>query len=110
MVRIAPDGTVPSAQGNAVTQLPAFERKVRPAGVASLTETPAASLGPLLVTVIVNARVWPGVTDAGPVFVRLTSADPAATGVDADPVLFAATGSDVVALTVVALTIGFAPA
>ncbi len=51
IVRVAPAVTVPTAQGNAVLQAPLFEMKVSPAGVGSATETAAASLGPLLVTV-----------------------------------------------------------
>ncbi len=110
MVRVCPDGTVPSAHGNGVLQAPVVETKLRPVGVTSATETPAASEGPLLVTVIVYARVWPGVTDAGPFMERVISACPEFTGVDARPELFAATGSPVDALTVAAFTIGFAPA
>ncbi len=110
MVRVAPAGTVPRAQGNAVTQFPAVERNVIPAGVASATFTLAASLGPLLVTVMVNATVCPGVTDVGPVWVTCRSAEPPATGVVTVPVLLPGAGSPVAALAVVALTIGFAPA
>jgi hypothetical protein len=110
MVRVAPAGIVPREHGNAVTQFPAVERNVKPAGVASATFAPAASLGPLFVTTIVNASVWPGVTDAGPVFVSRKSAEPDATGVEAVAVLLADAGSLLEALTVAALTIGFAPA
>ena len=53
IVRVAPAGTTPSAQGKAVVQSPVFDTHVRPAGVGSLTTTPAASDGPVLVTVIV---------------------------------------------------------
>ena len=53
IVRVAPAGTTPSAHGKAVVQSPAFDTNTRPAGVASLTTTPAASDGPVLVTVIV---------------------------------------------------------
>ena len=93
-----------------MTQLPAFERNVSPAGVGSATLTPAASLGPLFVTTIVKAIVCPGVTDAGPVFVSETSAEPAATGVVAVAVLLPDAGSVVVALTVATFTTGLAPA
>ncbi len=110
MVRVAPAGTVPRAQGNADTQLPVVDRNVSPGGVASATFTLAAFEGPLLMTVMVNATVCPGVIDAGPVWVTCRSAEPPATGVETVPVLFPATGSAVAALAVVALTIGFAPA
>ena len=53
IVRVAPAGTAPSAQGNAVVQSPAFDTNVSPAGVGSATVTPAASDGPSFVTVIV---------------------------------------------------------
>ncbi len=78
--------------------------------MGSATATPAASDGPRFVSITVNATVWPGVTEAGPVFVRDKSAEPAATGVEVVAVLFAPTGSVVVALAVTALTIGLAPA
>ncbi len=48
---------MPSAHGKTVTQLPALDRNVSPAGVGSATETAAASDGPELVTVIVKATV-----------------------------------------------------
>ena len=51
----------PSEHGNAVAQAPLFDTKVRPDGVGSATTTPAALPGPLLVTVIVNWAVSPGV-------------------------------------------------
>ena len=50
IVRDAPTGTVPSAQGNGVAQAPAFETNVRFGGVGSATTTAAASEGPLFVT------------------------------------------------------------
>ena len=53
IVRVAPGGSVPRLHGKAVVQSPAFATNVRPAGVASLTTTPTASDGPVLVTVIV---------------------------------------------------------
>ncbi len=53
IVRAAPAGTVPSAQGNAVVQSPLVETNVNPVGVGSVTATVAASLGPLFVTVMV---------------------------------------------------------
>ena len=53
IVRVAPAGTTPSAHGKAVVQSPVFDTNTRPVGVASLTTTPAASDGPVLVTVIV---------------------------------------------------------
>ena len=54
IVRVAPAGTAPSAQGNAVVQSPAFDTNVSPAGVGSVRDAPpAASDGPSFVTVIV---------------------------------------------------------
>ena len=53
IVRVAPAGTTPSVHGKAVVQSPVFDTNTRPVGVASLTTTPAASDGPVLVTVIV---------------------------------------------------------
>ncbi len=53
IVWVAPATSGPSAQGNALVQAPLVETKLSPAGVGSATETLAASLGPLLVTVIV---------------------------------------------------------
>ena len=49
----APAGTVPSAHGKAVVQSPAFDTKVSPAGVTSVTTTPSAFDGPAFVTAIV---------------------------------------------------------
>ena len=53
IVRVAPAGTTPSVHGKAVVQAPVFDTQVSPAGVGSRTTTPAASDGPVLVTVIV---------------------------------------------------------
>ena len=53
IVRVAPAGTAPSAQGNAVVQSPAFDTNVSPGGVGSATVTPAASDSPSFVTVVV---------------------------------------------------------
>ena len=53
IVRVAPAGTTPSAHGKAVVQASVVDTNTRPVGVASFTTTPAASDGPLLVTVIV---------------------------------------------------------
>jgi hypothetical protein len=53
IVRVAPAGTVPSEQGNAVAQAPLFETKVSPLGVGSATVTLVASELPLFVTRIV---------------------------------------------------------
>ena len=53
MVRGVAVVTVPSVHGKAVRQSPAFDTKVSPAGVASVTTTLAASDGPVFVTVIV---------------------------------------------------------
>src|SRR5206468_2679512 len=50
------------------------ETKAVPAGSGSLIETLWASLGPALLAVIVYVRSWPGMTDAGPVFVTARSA------------------------------------
>jgi hypothetical protein len=92
-----------------VVQAPAFETKVSPAGVTSATETPAASLGPLLVTVTVYTRSVPGTTLAGPPCVIATSAD-TATVVVAVALLLPATGSNVVleAEAVFEMTVPFA--
>jgi hypothetical protein len=53
MVMTCPLVSVPSAQGKALVQPPELETKVRPAGAASVTETPVAAEGPLFVTVMV---------------------------------------------------------
>ena len=53
IVRVAPAGTTLSAHGKAVMQAPVVDTNTRPVGVASLTTTPAASDGPVLVTMIV---------------------------------------------------------
>jgi hypothetical protein len=53
IVRIALGGNVPRLHGKAVVQSPAFDTKVRPGGVGSVSVTPAASDGPAFVTVIV---------------------------------------------------------
>ncbi len=53
MTRLAPATTVPRLQGKAVTQSPLVDTKLRPDGVMSAIEALAASLGPLLVSVIV---------------------------------------------------------
>ena len=53
IVRVAPDGSRPSAHGNAVTQSPVFDVQVSPAGVGSSTTTSRASDAPAFVTVIV---------------------------------------------------------
>ena len=52
-VRVAPDGSRPSAHGNGVTQSPVFDVQVSPAGAGSLTTTSRASDAPAFVTVIV---------------------------------------------------------
>src|SRR3989304_6281992 len=65
MTWLAPAAPLPGAQGNAPVQSPALDTNVRPAGVTSATETPAASLGPLLVTVIVYTTLVPGATVPG---------------------------------------------
>ena len=53
MVSGVPVDTVPSVHGKATRQSPAFDTKVSPAGVASVTTTPSAFDGPVFVTVIV---------------------------------------------------------
>jgi hypothetical protein len=53
IVRVAAGGNVPRLHGKAVVQSPAFDTKVRPGGVGSVSVTPAASDGPAFVTVIV---------------------------------------------------------
>ena len=53
IVRVAPAATTPSAHGKAVGHAPVFDTHVNPGGVGSLTTTPTASDGPVLVTVIV---------------------------------------------------------
>ena len=53
MTRFSPAGTVPKAHGNAVVHAVLLAMKVKPAGVGSVTVTPVALEGPLLVTVMV---------------------------------------------------------
>ena len=53
IVRVAPAGTVPNAQGNAVVQSPAFDTNARPSWKRSSTRTSRASDGPAFATVIV---------------------------------------------------------
>jgi hypothetical protein len=73
--------TVPAAPTAGVVHVnagPAIwvdETKVVPAGSRSESVTVAAALGPALATVIVYARLVPGVTVAGAVFVTETSAE-----------------------------------
>ena len=91
--------------------LPAFEQaqpgpvadtKVTPAGSVSVTETFAASEGPLLTTTSEYATEPPATTVAGPVFVMARSAT-AVTVVTAVEVLFAGFGSLVVPATLAVL-------
>jgi hypothetical protein len=110
MVRIAPGGTVPRVQGKAVVQVPLLETNVNPEGVAFATVTPAALLGPLLVTEIVNTKLVPGVTLAGTTLVNSRSAVPSTTGVTTETELLAVTGSAVAALTDAVFVMGFGPA
>ena len=53
IVRVAPAGTVPNAQGNAVVQSPVFDTNARPSGKRSSTRTLLASDSPAFATVIV---------------------------------------------------------
>src|ERR1051325_1059929 len=53
IVFCSPAFSVPMLQGNGVVHGPAFEAKVRPGGVGSLTTTVAAAEGPRLDTVMV---------------------------------------------------------
>lgn len=91
-MRDPPTGTVPSEQGNAKTQAPLLDTKVRPEGVAAETETPAASDTPALLTVRVYTTVLPGVTLVGPLWAMDRSAD-AATVEEADALLLEPVGS-----------------
>jgi hypothetical protein len=54
IVRLVPAGIMPKSQSKVVVQSPVFERKLKAAGVGSVTRTFFASLGPLFVTTIVN--------------------------------------------------------
>jgi len=74
MTALAAETRVPRLQGNALTQAPLLETKVRPAGVASETNTAVASPGPPLVTVVVYTMFVPAVADAAPVLVMDRSA------------------------------------
>ena len=53
IVRVAPDAIEPREHGYAVEHAPELETNVRPLGVVSATLAPAASEGPLFVTVTV---------------------------------------------------------
>src|SRR5690349_18261689 len=74
IVRTAPAGIAPSAHGNGVAQSPESEMGTRPAGVGSASDTPAASDGPALVTVIVKTTSLPATTVAGPLLATWMSA------------------------------------
>jgi hypothetical protein len=104
--RVSPAAIAPSAQGYADVQSPEFDTKVRPVGVVSATDTPAASDVPPFVTTTVYTMLVPAVADAGPVFATARSAL-RATGVDAVDVLFALVGSVVDVETVAVFTMGF---
>jgi hypothetical protein len=91
-------------QGKALVQAPVFETKVVFAGVASVTVTPAASDGPLFVTIIEYVSVDPGVAEAGPLLVIVRSALPV-TGVVNVELLFAEEGSPVADEAVAVLVI-----
>jgi hypothetical protein len=109
-VMLAPIAIFPSVQGKPPAHGAVTETNVRPAGVGSARETPMASSGPALITVIVYDTLAPGTALAGPVLLTERSALGAMTGVVTDAVLSAAFGSAVGELTVAVLTIGFAPA
>ena len=91
-------------------QSPPLERKTSPVGVASVTVTLPASLGPLFVTVIVYAIVCPGMTDAGAAAVIARSAEPPVTVTDADWDSLPGAGSLVADVTDAVFTMGLAPA
>ena len=77
---------------------PVAATNVTPAGSVSVTETPAASDGPLSTTTRAYVTVPPATTLAGPVLVRARSAR-ALTPVTTDEVLFPGAGSAVVDAT-----------
>ncbi len=110
IVALAPAVSVPSAQGKAPVQAPLVDTKLSPAGVGSATDTLAASLGPLLVTVIVYATLEPGTRLAGPVKVRWRSAAAALTATEAVCASSPGLGSLVTEVAEAVLRIGFAPA
>jgi hypothetical protein len=64
-VRVAPIASVPSEQGNGVTQSPEFETSESPAGVATSRLVLYAGSEPTFATVVVTEKFVPGVTDAG---------------------------------------------
>src|SRR5437762_208067 len=97
-----PDVIVPRLQGVKVAQPPAGGTKVKPAGVGSLSETPLASDGPLLVTLMLYVIVFPAVVVAGPDLVTDKSAF-CTTAPPADAELLAAFESGVDELTVAVL-------
>src|SRR5262245_52794947 len=74
MVAEPPMAMFPTLQGKGVAHAPVLETKARPAGVGSVTVTPAAAALPLLETLVVYVTVCPGVTDAGPPLVTWRSA------------------------------------
>jgi hypothetical protein len=81
-----------------------LETKVRFAGVASITDTPVAVLGPLFVTVTVYVMLLPAKAELAPVFVIDTSVE-AVTVVEAVAELFAEIRSNAVVDTVAVLEI-----
>ena len=110
-VALAPLARVPMAQTPPVyvPELGVAETKVRPLGRASVTETPAAALGPLFLTVMVKMTCPPTAGVALlTVLVMDRSADTAGV-TEAEALLLPGLGSAVVALTV-AVLVTFTPA
>ena len=91
--RVHPTDTLPVLVQ--VQPAPAADTKVTPAGRVSVTETAAASDGPLSTTDNEYVTLAPATTVAGPVLVIARSAE-AVTPVVIEDVLFAGTGSAVV--------------
>ena len=101
-VALAPDASVPALQvtvPEALVQPLEAETNVTPAGRVSVTTTPVAGLGPLLLAVTVYVMVLPATAEAGPVFVIDRSAE-AVTLVVAVAVLSPLVGSGSLALIV----------
>lgn len=102
--------TVPATllQAKAGPVLCVIETNVVPAGTTSLTVTFAASLGPLLVTVMLYGMLLPAVAVTGPLL-RMETSALVVTVVDADWLLLAGVGSALADETV-AVLVTVAPA
>src|SRR5262245_31065742 len=97
IILVSPEANDPRTHGNAVVHAPAFDAKINPAGVGSVTVTAAAAEGPALVTISVYVATLPARITAGPVWLIDRSAVVETIGGDSEIVavalLFARSGS-----------------